>query len=238
MKGTFDLEFERGEYGPATAAVRIILAEWAVIDWFEPAREEARVADCHFADHNSLAHAHSPELFAETVDVEFMSGGPAEFVRLCKRVRSPQSSWDWKYEGLKKLSGAHSKARAWKLEDQVRDQKPGYPRPGDLFIRLSDVHVAWGVSGPKLDLAGMSKDAAEAIGFYLSYANMDLCECLEWQLADGSADLAGNPFVPLMRCYAAGYYPFSIARRSVLMFSFTGTERPLPQARLLPPRRN
>ena len=48
--------------------------------------------------------------------------------------------------------------------------------------------------------------------------------------------LGGNPFVPLLRCYRAGGYPFSLDRDTVVLFRFAADERTLPKATLLPGR--
>jgi hypothetical protein len=49
---------------------------------------------------------------------------------------------------------------------------------------------------------------------------MDLLDALEWQLAENHDDLSSNPFVPLICCYAAGYYPFVMSSTAVVLFSF------------------
>ncbi len=66
----------------------------------------------------------------------------------------------------------------------------------------------------------MPPAAADDAGFYLSYANMDAIECIEWQLAERSNDVDGNPFVPLLHCYGVGYYPFSHGPAEVTLFAF------------------
>jgi hypothetical protein len=60
----------------------------------------------------------------------------------------------------------------------------------------------------------------DALAFYYSYAHFDLCEALTWEVAAGSEDVATNPFVPLLRCYAEGYFPFSFNPETVLLFTF------------------
>jgi hypothetical protein len=60
----------------------------------------------------------------------------------------------------------------------------------------------------------------ETARFYLGYAHFDVLDCIKWQLAKGSNDLVDNPFLPLLLCYAAGAYPFSLARDAVVMFRF------------------
>ena len=47
-----------------------------------------------------------------------------------------------------------------------------------------------------------------------------MIECIEWQLAERSDQLDGNPFLPLVRCYAIGVYPFSLTRSELVLFSF------------------
>lgn len=46
--------------------------------------------------------------------------------------------------------------------------------------------------------------------------------CVQWQLAEKHADVGANPLVPLLRCYRAGAYPFSLDRDTVVLFRFTG----------------
>jgi hypothetical protein len=45
-------------------------------------------------------------------------------------------------------------------------------------------------------------------------------ECLTWQLAEPSADLADNPFLPLLSCYRTGFYPFALDPRAIVLFAF------------------
>jgi hypothetical protein len=231
MKGRLDFDPEQCDYGAATVSVRRILKEWADVDWFVPPRDGA-VARTNavrlFHEHNSLARAHMPEVFPERLDVSVADGGWENFHRLCVRVRQPQSSWDWKYSALKKLSAAHSKAHGWTLSEEARRMRPdGPPRPGDLFFRIrdvegSDIAVWGGAIGPRLDLTealppGQAGDAQ----FFLGYANMDAIECIEWQLAESDTRVEGNPFFPLTRCYAEGFYPFSLGPAEVVLFAFS-----------------
>jgi hypothetical protein len=58
---------------------------------------------------------------------------------------------------------------------------------------------------------------ATLASWYVSYATMDCLDSLVWQLAEKSSDLAGNPFVPLVRCYGLGFYPFAVARDEVVL---------------------
>lgn len=50
--------------------------------------------------------------------------------------------------------------------------------------------------------------------------------------APRGAEIADNPFVPLLACYRAGFYPFGLTRETALLFRFA---RPnLPAARSAP----
>jgi hypothetical protein len=49
---------------------------------------------------------------------------------------------------------------------------------------------------------------------------MDVIECIEWQLAERDHRLESNPFVPLLRCYAAGFLPFALDPTTVVLFAF------------------
>lgn len=222
MKGTLAFDPREHDYGPATAAVRTLLLEWAAIDWFVPPGSPRQVANDLFTQHNALARAYAPELFADRVKITSATGGWADFVALCNGVRT-QTGWDWKYSALKRLSSAHSTAHGWLLKNQGQNTVPGTAaRPGELFLRFGD-QVYWGHFSPPLDFRSIGAEWAESASFYSSYCDMDFLECLQWQLAEGRDELAGNPFIPLCRCYAAGYYPFSLSSTAVVMFSFAPT---------------
>lgn len=60
----------------------------------------------------------------------------------------------------------------------------------------------------------------EAAVWYLSYAYIDMLDCLQWQLAEDDNRLERNPFLPLLRCYAGGFYPFSLSLNRVELFAF------------------
>jgi hypothetical protein len=120
----------------------------------------------------------------------------------------------------------HSRAHGWVLNDLaprcVSLETGARPRPEDLFFCIHG-NVIWKNLAPKLDLsATLPHDHADAAGWYLGYASMDVTECIEWQLAEDSDSLEGNPFLPLMRCYAAGFYPFSLGPSEMAMFTFNG----------------
>ncbi|WP_437686067.1 hypothetical protein [Sorangium sp. So ce176] len=224
MRGTLGVDPAQGEYGAATASIRQILAEWAAIDWFVPPRDpaaEARAARL-LREHNARARAHLPDVFPATVETRSSRGGWRELTALRDRVCN--QPWDWKFSALKPLSSRHSKARGWTLSDQAKHcvdlQTGAAPRPGDLFLRVGDV-VLWNRLDPGLDIEACApRDGVEPARWYLAYATMDALECIEWQLAEGSDDMEGNPFLPLIRCYAAGLYPFSLDQTTLILFAF------------------
>lgn len=155
------------------------------------------------------------------------------------------TAWDWKCSVLKKLSSEHAKARGWRIEAQANLSPKEDPRPGDLLIRREHPDgkhlVFWNNFYPnfpkfeELDTLLQGK-ASESAHFYIGYAYGDVLDCITWQLAEGHNDLAENPFVPLVHCYAAGLYPFSLDRATVVMFRFAANEVTLPRATLLASR--
>jgi hypothetical protein len=241
VRGTLAFDPRERDYGPATAAVRTSLLEWAEIDWFAPSRVSEAEARRLFHEHNALARAYDPDLFVERVEVQCVSGGWAEFVELCTSVRD-SSSWDWKLSILKDLSSRHADERGWSIADQAADRPGEPPRPGDLFYRYiggtETAHVLWCSVAPQLDeLGALPEPMKESAQFYFSYAQGDLLDCIKWQLAERSNDFAGNPFRALAHCYRAGCYPFSYNRTTATVFRFAaGGAAALPKATLLPKR--
>jgi len=225
MRGTLTFDPMQCEYGPASPAIRQLLLEWAAVDWFVPAQDGAdAVATQLFDEHDALARPHLPDAFPATIDRLAVRSGWGTFAALCERVRSPDATWDWKYGALKKLSSEHSNRLGWQLSgqlsEQLSEQPLQAPTPGALFFRFGE-NVMWMQVAPKLELPATlpSKHVALA-SWYHGYANMDLTEALEWQLAEKSASLDGNPYLPLLRCYAAGFYPFCLGRGSFVLFGF------------------
>jgi hypothetical protein len=47
-----------------------------------------------------------------------------------------------------------------------------------------------------------------------------MLDAIQWQLAERTNHLAGNPFWPLVRLYRAGFYPFWLNRENVVLFRF------------------
>lgn len=225
MKGSLKFDPSQYDYGKPTEAIRSILAEWMEIDWFEPHIGTAEQGISLFREHQRLAHAHAPELFPEHVELRVVTGARKDFTSWCQQVRA-QTSWDWKFSVLKQLSSQHAKARAWSPESEQRDRPPAPPRPGDLFIVFGDLkgnkQVIWNSvmpSPPALD-ALPREGFGETARFYISYAHADALDCMKWQLAEGSSDMSTNPFLPLLLCYQAGAYPFSLGRDAVVLFRF------------------
>jgi hypothetical protein len=218
MRGSIAVDPARCNFGPGTAAVREVLREWTAIDWFVPPSPMAAWdATREFEQHHRLARALEPQTFPDGLEVETRRGGWPEFCALYERVRT--QSWDWKFGALKQLSRAHSQLHGWSLDDAV---PPGQEfDPGDLIIRFGEV-VAWNHVTPALGLRDwLDPSAADAAGWYLGYAQADVLECIEWQLAARSDRLDDNPFLPLLRCYAAGFYPFSLAPSEVVLFGLS-----------------
>jgi len=229
VKGTFRIDPAQCMYGAATAAVRQVLTEWSAIDWFVPPPRAAAAEDAAttlFAEHHKRARVHQPALFPENLAIRPMRGGWEAFSALCARVQTPEG-WDWKFSALKALSFRHSQAHGWSLQVEAPDvmslAQGNGPGPGDLFFRVGEI-VVWADPGPGLDLRStLPPSHAKSAGWYLGYASMDVLECIEWQLAEKSDCLEGNPFLPLVRCYAAGFYPFSLGPTDVVLFGFEQT---------------
>jgi hypothetical protein len=228
---TFDigeLDPEQCEYGAATPPVRTILRTWLAIDWLAPAA--ATDAAALFAGHHACARAHAPELFPDGLKISSVRGGWPEFAELCTRVRAPDA-FDWKYGAIKRLSHEHSRRHGLQLRDHPAciDIASGVlPGPGALFFRWNEA-VIWRGLDPRLDRltgrAGLDRDAdlarphADAIRWYISYAQMDVLAAIEWQLAERSDSLDGNPYAPLIDCYRAGHYPFGLGPHEVALFA-------------------
>ena len=216
------------DYGAPTEAIRSILAEWIEIDWFEPNPADADHGVHMFLEHQRLAHAQLPELFPEKIDISAVTGDRESFIGWCRRVRA-QPSWDWKFSVLKKLGNEHARARGWSPEVQV-ERTPGRqpPGPGELFFVMADKngtkHILWNnvIPTPKGLTPREREGFGEAASFYIGYAQSDAVECMKWQFAENSTDLSTNPFLPLLLCYEAGAYPFSLGPDSVVLFKFDG----------------
>lgn len=234
MKSTLLFDPRDYDYGPATDAIRSIFATWVEIDWLGPSTVSDETAAELFRNHQRLAHAHDSSRFPLELDLRVVTGDPAAFTSWCDRVRG-QATWDWKYSVLKQLSHEHAQARGWKAEDDARVISPAEPpRPGELYFRFGEPEqLIWNTVLPMpAGLASLVPDTfGNAASFYVLYAHNDAVDAMKWQLAERSADMRANPFLPLLHCYRAGVYPFSLDRTNVVLFQFAGA--PLPRARLL-----
>jgi hypothetical protein len=225
VKGTFDVDPAQCDYGPPTASVRRILSTWMAIDWFVPPGHAANqsLATKLLAQYNARARAQSPDAFPAELTTRAVWGGWGEFAALCNQVKT--QGWDWRYGALKPLSSAHSKARGWSPEASLRRAAPRDPAqpygPGDLFWAYGD-QVIWRGLNPKFAPGdALPRDRDELASWYVFYASVDGVHCVEWQLAEDNSDLKTNPFFPLVCCYAAGFYPFSLDRSTIVLFAFT-----------------
>ncbi len=222
MRGNVPLDPSRyDDCGRAKTAVYQLLAEWFDIDWFVPPSVAATdlLARDLFQEHHATARAREPELFAPDMNVRMQTGGWDEFRSLANRVRR-SSSWDWKYGALKLLSRRHSDALGWAFNRAA---------PASLTVRMSEDVVIWAAPSPRIEFRKELPEAdAELACWYLSYATMDCLDGVIWQLAEESSDLAGNPFVPLLRCYGLGFYPFAVARDEFILTSFAALDRSPP----------
>lgn len=206
MKGTLDFDPDARDYGPASPQIRAVIREYADVDWFEPGGDLDAAARA-FHEHETLAQFPHAAL-------ELVTGTRDDFANLCATVRNPDLKWQWRMTVLKQLAHEHTQAHGWRLEDH---------QPGGVFIRVGD-HTLWSVSWPKihLDFDG---------NWYRSFANGDSVDAIQWWLAEPTATT--NPFVPLLRCYSLGAYPFSLSRDKVVLFAFKFTGQRLPTARLV-----
>lgn len=220
MRGSSSIKPSLIDAGPATAAVRDIVTDFAAIDWFVPPNASQKLARELFLSHVNLTRQHLPKLYSEPVEVEFSTGGWEHFFALCNRVRG-SGSFDWKYGVLKILSSEHAEACDWSLKNERSMMQKESDGSDTLLLRVGE-HVFWCSLAPNLDLSELGKDHAECGHFYLSYVSYDATDAIQWQLAERSDSLAGNPFLPLLRCYAANFYPFVISESSVILFSFLG----------------
>jgi hypothetical protein len=214
MRGTFEFfDPEQGDHGPPTGAIRRILHEWVSVDWFEPPASDADVARAVelLHEHHAMARSHQPALFSERFEVRPAIGDWSAFSSLCERARATVGEWDWKYGALKPLSLRHREARGWdrKAHAKPLQWKDGpRPRTGDLLVTIADIVVWNAYLTVDLD-AALPSDRLQWARWYLSYAQADFIDCLEWQLAENHDRLEVNPFFPLVQCYCAGVYPFS-----------------------------
>jgi hypothetical protein len=214
VKGHYAFDpFTFDDCGEAAAGVSRLVAAWVDVDWFVPPSVEGAqgLAIKLFEEHQARAHALAADLFVPRVRMECLADGWNNFAALAARVRAG-TGWDWKYKALKQLSKRHSVLHGWTLAERA---------PSSLTVRVREDIVIWAAPSPRIDFRKvLPEPEAELAGWYLSYAAMDFIECLEWQLAENSSEIEGNPFVPLLRCYGLGFYPFALGRDELALVSF------------------
>ncbi|MDC0743548.1 hypothetical protein [Polyangium mundeleinium] len=225
MRGTFPyFDPEQCDCGPATGAIRRILHEWASVDWFEPPRHDSDVerAVRLLREHHTLVRSYQPALLSERFEVRPSIGDGSHFSTLCEQASASIETWDWKYGVLKPLSRRHMEAQGWDRKAHARPLvwKDGpRPRTGDLIVKVATT-VVWNAYAVVDLRAALPPDRVKAAEWYLLYANVDFIDCLEWQLAENHDRLDANPFFPLVQCYGAGAYPFSLSPTSYVLHAF------------------
>lgn len=223
MRGKLEIDLHDASLTPP---IRSIIEIWAEVDWFTPSGSTDEDGSRLFREHHESARHRAADHLAANLEVRTAIGGWAEFVTWCRRVQRP-SVWDWKYSVLKPMSNAHSKAMGWTPN--------ALPQESPLVLRFGDAgneQVIW--RGLYPDVGALpATTVGECARFYLGYAHSDLVACIEWQLAENHDDLSSNPYVSLIRCYRAGFYPFCLDAATVVMFRFATDEDALPRARLV-----
>lgn len=131
---------------------------------------------------------------------------------------SVKREWNWRYGVLKKLRSTEQQRSGWRPE--VAD--PAHPKPGTLFFRLPHGKMTiWLDHRPSLDFRSWSVPARQSALWYLTYANIDMLHAAAWQLSRGSDELPGNPFLPILRLYEVGAFPFVFSPSLVVLFRFS-----------------
>jgi len=204
VRGTLDFDPDAKDYGPASRHIRAVIREYADVDWFEPGGDLPRAAEM-FREHETLAGVPHATL-------QPLEGTRDDFADLCATARG-NTRWQWRFV-LKAFSHRHSTAHGWRRDDQPT---------GDLFVRVGETAM-WRLAVPTIELDFDSN-------WYRSFANADQLDAIQWWLAEPTA--TDNPFVPLVRCYRLGVYPFSLSRDKVVLFAFRFTGARLPAARLV-----
>ena len=186
--------------------VQAILERHAVITWFEPPALFDRAAgEAAFRAYHEHARALAPERFSP-VAIAHAAGGWPEFDALCERVREERFGWDWKFSALKPMCRDHSRARGWSM---ATADEP------ELIVKIREDAGVW-----NLRLPGLPDGAPASARFYKEYADLEVIDGIEWQLAEPACPLADNPFVRLLHVYATRYYPFHLGAANVTLFHF------------------
>lgn len=214
-------------YGAADEGLAQLMRDFGEIDWFVPS-PAARAEDAGAAllELQRRAARIVPERFPTAFEPTVMRAGWDAFLGLAARARSI-GGWDWRFGALKTLSQRHAELRGWSRTDFVmnmpRDQHAPNA-PGALYLRYGDA-ILWNTPFDSLPLQSLADETRrEAAHWYRTYAVFDLCMAIEWQLAEDSSDLSGNPFAALISCYRTGYLPFGFGPDEVTLFGFDGIE--------------
>ena len=95
MRATPGFDPEHYSYGPATLAVRRLLAAWHEVDWFAPPSRPgaSERAVRLFERHTWLARQHCPDEFPTPVELTVVHGDWARFTALAMSVRT-STSWE------------------------------------------------------------------------------------------------------------------------------------------------
>lgn len=220
MRGPLSLDRARHDFGSATAAVLQILDEWEAIDWFVPTSQPTTIGHMHFAQHQRLCHQHAPNLFPPHIEIEPQAGGWPAFVACCQVVRSLNSG-EWKFGPLKSMAHDHGRRFGYSRQQMASKLlKPGASHDQHSLYWSLNGSMLWGHLGPDLDFRSLGSHNADSAAFYFMYAHGDAMDAIEWQLAEPDAPLVDNPFVALLHCYSAGYYPFVHQDGRVVLFRF------------------
>ncbi|MDC0747474.1 hypothetical protein [Polyangium mundeleinium] len=226
MKSTFPyFDPAQCDYGPATRGLLRIIETWESIDWFEPPRRDSYVQ--HAAkllhEHHRLAETYMRGRRAETCDVQVSVGGGSVFSTLYERARKCPNSWDWKYGSLKLLSLRHKEVMGWNRGDHARtiswNGDEPRPRTGHIIVKYGRGDC-WNLHAEADLRAALPPELVEPASWYFHYAQVDLNDCIEWQLAEPHGKLEANPFFPLLQCYAAGGHPFSMSPHLYVLHAF------------------
>jgi hypothetical protein len=201
------------EAGDATPSVRAILDVVASVDWFGPPLVLADTAIERFRRHHDLAAAHRPDLFPAGLRLSAWRGSMRSFASFGRPLQAdahgdrPAGAWDWKYGQLKPLSKAHSDRHGWRIDAESCPV---------LFRQIAPRMVHWRQL-MQVQMEHPRRDVARFMTWYQTYAEMDIHDCVEWQLAEPGALLQANPFFPLLQVYAGGYFPISHAANHVTL---------------------
>ena len=216
------------EYGEATEGIVQLMRDFGEIDWFVPAPvSQVGAAIAAFRELHRGGSLVLPEKFPTRVEPTIARGGWNTLLLLTARARAGRG-WDWRHGALKMLARRHTELNEWSREEFAKrraDVTSGDRMdPNALYFFVGDGTI-WNTPFERPDLSSVEEKAyREVAHWYWSYAVIDLSMAIEWQLAEGSSELEGNPFAALLTCYRAGYLPFCFGPDEVTLFAFKGVE--------------